>query len=85
MGTFRPKTQPSDFTNRGYSSRWKLTNKSADIEMYGSVHGDLFNVPRLLLPEVQMQIKFTKSKSDFYILSSNSDTRAVFKFQEATL
>jgi hypothetical protein len=53
--------------------------------MYRRVHGDVFNVPRSLLPGVQLQIKFTKSKKDFYIVSAKADTGAVFKFLDATL
>jgi len=53
--------------------------------MYGRVHGDLFNVPRLLLLGVKLQMKFTKAKSEFYTLSSKSDTGAFFKFLDATL
>jgi hypothetical protein len=62
---------------------WKPTN-SAEIEMYGRVHGDLFNVPRLLLPSVQLHIMFTKSK-DVYIPSPKSENGASFKFRNATL
>jgi hypothetical protein len=53
--------------------------------MYGRVHGDLFNVPQLLLPGVQLQIKFTKAKSDFYVLGTGEDNGAYFKFLDATL
>jgi hypothetical protein len=73
---------PVDSTNRGYQTRWKLTNKSAEIEMYGRVHGDLFNVPQLVLPGVQLQIK---SKSDFYVLSTKTEKGAVFRCIDATL
>jgi len=55
------------------------------MEMYGRVHGDLFNVLRLILPGVQLQIKFTKAKSDFYVVSSKSDTGTFFMFLDATL
>ena len=53
--------------------------------MYGRDHGDLFNVPRLLLPGVQLQIKFTKPKNDFCVMSTKADTGAVFKFLDGTL
>jgi hypothetical protein len=53
--------------------------------MCGRVHGDLFNVPRLLLPGVHLHIKFTKSKNDFYVMSTKADTGAIFKFLAATL
>jgi hypothetical protein len=46
----------ADTTNPGYQSRMKLTSKSAEIETYGRVHGDLFKVPLVLLPGVQLQI-----------------------------
>jgi hypothetical protein len=53
--------------------------------MYGRVYGDLFNVPRLLQPEVPLQIKFTKSKNVFFVVSTRVDTGTVFKFLDATL
>jgi hypothetical protein len=84
-GDFSAHNPPNEATNRGYKHGWKLTNNSAEIEMYGRVHGDLFNVPRILLPGVQLQIKFTKSKSDFYVMSAKADTEAVFRFLDATL
>jgi hypothetical protein len=34
---------------------------------------------------VQLQIKFKKSKNDFYVMSTKADTGAVFKFLDATL
>jgi hypothetical protein len=84
-GDFSAHNPPSEATNRGYHARWKLTNNGAEIEMYGRVHGDLFNVPRLFLPCVQLRIKFTKSKSDFYDMSAKADTEAIFRFLDATL
>jgi hypothetical protein len=37
------------------------------------------------MPLVQLQIKLTKSKSAFYVLSSKADTGAVFRFLDVTL
>jgi hypothetical protein len=45
----------------------------------------MFNVPLLLLPGVQLQIILTKSKNDFYVLSSKRHKGIVFKFVEVTL
>jgi hypothetical protein len=53
--------------------------------MYGRIHADIFKVPRLLLPGVQLQIKFTKSKTDVYVMSTKADTGSVLKFLSATL
>ena len=47
---------------------------SAKIEMYGRVHVELFDVPRLLPPGIQLRIKFTKFKSNFYVLIAEADT-----------
>jgi hypothetical protein len=74
--------QTNDATNRGYQALWKFT---AQREIYGRVHGDLFNVPRLLLPGVQLRIKFTKSKSTFYVMSTVAFTEATFILVDATL
>lgn len=70
---------PSDASNREYHARWKLTNKSSEIEMY------LFNVPQVILPELLLQIKCRMSKNVFYVLSSNSDSTVFFKYVDPTL
>jgi len=84
-GDFIAHNPSSDTFNRGYEARWKIMYNSAWIEMYERVYPDLFNVPRLLPHGVQLQPKFTKSKTDLYVLSSKADTGAVFRFLEATL
>jgi hypothetical protein len=84
-GNFLTHNPPADTTNRGYCSRCKRTNKSSEIEMHGRVHGDLFNEFRVLLHGVQLQINFTKLKSDFYVMSPKGDTGTFFKFLDATL
>jgi len=42
-------------------------------------------MPQLFLGRVKIQIKFTKAKSNFHVLSSKSDARAIFKFSDATM
>ena len=60
-------------------------DQSSEIEMYRQIYGDLFNMPLLFLGSVKIQIKFTKAKSNFYVLSSKSDARGIFKFSDATM
>jgi hypothetical protein len=84
-GTFQHLNPHADATKRENQYRRKLTNKSAEIEIYRRFHGDLFNLPRLLLPGAQLQIKFTKSKGEFYVMISKVDTGAVFRFLDAML
>ena len=50
--------------------------------MYGRLHSDICNVPLFLLNGVKIQIKLTKAKKAFYLLSNRADTKATFKFQE---
>jgi hypothetical protein len=37
-----------------------LGKQSNELELYGKIHAELFNVPQLLVPGVQLKIKFTK-------------------------
>jgi len=53
--------------------------------MYGRLHSDICNVPLFLLNGVKIQIKLTKAKKAFYLLSNRADTKATFKFQEVLL
>lgn len=53
--------------------------------MYGRVHANLRNLPLLLLPGLQFQIKFTKFNIVSNVLSSKADTGDVFRFLDTTL
>ena len=45
----------------------------------------MFNEPTLLIPGIQIQVKLDRSKSEFYLLGSQADPKAVFKFTDAVL
>ena len=47
--------------------------QSKELELLGNVHADIFNVPALLIPGIQIQVKLDKSKSEFYLLSEMAD------------
>ena len=53
--------------------------------MYGRLHADICNVPKLLVNGVKMQIKLTKAKPAFHLLSNKEDSKAYFKVLEALL
>jgi hypothetical protein len=55
------------------------------MEIYGRVNGDSFHVFHLLLPGMQLQIKLTKARSDFYTLTTMEGSGAYIKFMDATL
>jgi hypothetical protein len=66
-------------------TRWGLTKKSQDRELYGRIHTDFCNVPVYLLPGVTLQIKFTKVKSSFYLMNKDAESKSVFQFLDAQL
>jgi len=53
--------------------------------MYGRLHADICNVPQLLINGVKMQIKLTKAKPAFYLLSNKEDSKVYFKVLKALL
>jgi hypothetical protein len=53
--------------------------------MYGKLHGDIFNVATLMIPGVNIQVKLTKSKESFYLLSESPDRKVKFQFLDAAL
>jgi hypothetical protein len=75
----------ADSTNRGFMTRWSLTKKSQEIELYGRIHTDFCNMPVYLLPGVRLQIKFTKAKSSFYLMNKDAESKTVFQFLDAQL
>ena len=75
----------ADSTNTGFMTRWRLTKKGLEIELYGLIHRDFCNVPVYLLPGVRLQIKFTKAKSGFYLMNEKADSKSIFQFLDAQL
>jgi len=53
--------------------------------MYGRIHSDICNVPLYLLSGVKIQIKFTKSKQAFFLISNKADSEVKLLFKEARL
>ena len=49
------------------------------------LHADICNVSQFLLSGVRMQIRLTKAKDDFYLMTANADSKATFKFLDAEL
>ena len=53
--------------------------------MYGRIHSDICNFPLYLLNCVKIQIKLTKARQAFFLLSNKTDSKVTFKFAEARL
>jgi len=53
--------------------------------MYGRIHSDICNVPFYLLSGVKIQIKLTKAKKAFFLVSDKADSKVKFLFKKARL
>ncbi|CAF2068692.1 unnamed protein product [Rotaria magnacalcarata] len=63
-----------------------LTNKT--IEVYGNLHTDFTLQPRLLMSGINVKIRFTRTKPQFYVRAETDDARnenPYFKIQEVYL
>ena len=67
-------------TNRGFITRWDKLSASKDLQLFGRLHSHLFNVPLVLLPGVSLQIRLTKARASFYMMSKEAEPKTNFKF-----
>jgi len=58
--------------NRGLITRWDKHSASKELHLFGRLHSDLFNVPLVPLPGVSLQIRLTKSRPSFYMMSKEA-------------
>jgi len=72
-------------TNRVFISRWDKFSGSKELQLFGRLHSDLFNVSLVLLPGVSLQIRLTKARHSFYMMSKEADSKTTFKFFDAQL
>ena len=64
-------TKPNETPfNIGLMRRNNLSKSSAFIDMVGPIYGDVFQMPRYLLNEVDVHVKLFQSKNSFRLLSS---------------
>ena len=71
--------------NTGFIDRWNGQKHSKEIEMFGIIHSDICNVSKFLLPDIKLQIKFTKAKPSFYLMDTAADSKTTFKFLDGKL
>jgi hypothetical protein len=53
--------------------------------MYRRIHSDICNVPKFLLTDIKLHIKFTKAKPSFFLMNHAAESKTVFKFLDAKL
>jgi len=71
--------------NIDFITRWTKIKQGKKVEFYGRIHSDICNVPLYLIPGVRLQIKLTKTKPCFYLMSKDAETKTVFIFLDAQL
>jgi hypothetical protein len=70
------QTERADFTNnRGLAARAARTANSKIVSLMGRVHADLFFQDRYLINNVDLRLRFTRSKANFAILSEEDAVR----------
>ena len=72
-------------TNRGFITRCHKLSASKELLLFVRLHSDLFKVPLVLLPGVSLQIRLTKTRHAFYMMSKEVDSNTTLKFLDAQL
>ena len=72
-------------TNRGFITPWEKLSASKVLQFFGRFQNDLFNVPLVLQPGVSLQIRLTKARPAFCMMSKEADSKTNFKFLNAQL
>ena len=56
--------------NNGLTKRATFTARSAEVDMIGSIHSDIFFQQRYMLNEVNTKIKLKRSKDAFCLMAT---------------
>ena len=59
--------------NAGLISRYEHSSKSASVEMIGPIHSNIFFQGRYILDFVNLKLKFTRTKSEFCLMSADTN------------
>lgn len=74
--------------NNGMKTRidwFSKNNENGEIELYGKLHSDVFNVSRLLINNVDLKILLNLEKQSFFMMNSEADGEPQLKIMEATM
>jgi len=75
----------ADTKKKNFITRWNQIKQSKVFQIYGRIHSDIYNVPLYLIPGDRLQIKLTKAKPSFYLMSNDAETKTFFKFLDAQI
>lgn len=78
-------TSTADAKNKAIITRWNRIKQSKGVKLYSRINSDICNIQRYLIPVVQLQFKFTKDRSQFYLMNNDEEWKTVFKFLDDKL
>lgn len=70
--------------NTGFTSRRAHTSANGDVELYGPLHCDLFNVDKYMIDGVEMTIKLHRAQQLFHIMGT-ANSVGLFETRDAVL
>jgi hypothetical protein len=71
--------------NFGLVKRAMMTSNGKTVDMIGRLHCDLFHQEKLLLDQVGMHIKLTRSSSKFVLMTADEGVKYAVKIEKAKL
>jgi len=71
--------------NRGFITCWDKLSTSKELQLSERLHSDLFNVPLVFLPGVSLQIRLTKARPLFYMMSKKAVSKNTFNILDPQL
>ena len=73
-------SKTNELSNTGFLARRNHIKKSQEIHMYGRLHADICNVPKLIVNGVKMQIELTKPSPRSTCWVTKSVVKYILKF-----
>jgi hypothetical protein len=64
-----------------FVDRWNRMKESKEIELYFRIHADICNVPLYLLSNTKLQIKFSKARTNLFLMNKDKKSNVEFKIQ----
>lgn len=71
------KMNNTDDENAGFSTRCRLTKQSANTDLIGHLHCDIFNQEKFLINGVELRVKLVKSRNSFVLMSRENQSGKV--------
>jgi hypothetical protein len=70
----------ADSKNKGFITRWDRIKQSKVVQLYGGRHSNICNVSHYLIPDVRLQIRFTKANQDFLLMNKETTSKRLLNF-----